>query len=549
MKKIILKLSICTMSLCALPLIAQTRYHVNINNGNDANDGLKWSTAFENLQAALDLAEADDEIWIAAGTYYPTQKVTDIYGNGSQEPTNDRHRSFMITKNIKIYGGFPANSTDAATMSSRSWKEHQTILSGDFDENDGDNYENTDENAYHIIVLFDATPATILDGLYITGGCADDGATTYIGDGRTYYITGGDGGGIYAYSPTGVSSPTISDVSFYGNFARLAGGAMYNYSNADNASPQMVNVSFIHNKANTRHGGGLFNDGRMVHAELSNINVVGNESALSGGGLYFIATEECSPRIINAVINGNYAQNGNGGGVYITTYDGDAKPHIINATICGNRVTKNEQRDGGGLVVHPQGVSKASILNTVIWGNKGNEYNNFYANGTSGSENIIAASCIEGHDDPNETNLPGNTDPLFLEPVNADFAPTLEGDYQLTLESPLINKGINEYVTNSLDLLDKTRIFDGTVDIGAYESQGTPPVYNETILSEKAVWSYSGNLYVRIGKSTTLRVYSVDGTLVKHINNLGAGAYEFSLPQGLYIVTLSDGTTEKVFVR
>ena len=76
MKQILIKLSVYAMSLCTLSVMAQTTYHVNINSGDDANDGLNWSTAFENLQAAIELAEEGDEIWIAAGTYYPDRKST-----------------------------------------------------------------------------------------------------------------------------------------------------------------------------------------------------------------------------------------------------------------------------------------------------------------------------------------------------------------------------------------------------------------------------------------------------------------------------------------
>ncbi len=547
MKNILL--FVCALLLCSLPVMA-TRYHVNVNSGDDANDGLKWSSAFENLQAALDMAKADDEIWIAAGTYYPTKKIAEVYGKGNSKLTNERHRSFLIPKNVKVYGGFPAKATDATSMSNRDWKKYQTILSGDFDDNDGDNFENMEENAYHVVILFDATPSTVLDGLYITGGCANDDATIYTDDIYKYYITAGDGGGIYAHSPASVSSPTISDVSLYGNYANASGGAIFNYADTDDASPEMTNVSFIQNKAANRQGGGLFNSGVRVRATLTNINVVGNTSNNSGGGLYFFTLGEdlCSPTITNAVVNGNYAKNGNGAGIYVATYGGDAEPYIINSTICGNRMETTGGKDGGGLVILSEGKSKAQILNTVIWGNKGVDHDNFYVEGTWGVENFFSGSLIEGLD-LGDTNLPGDTDPKFLDAVDAAFAPTLEGDYQLTLASPLINKGINEYISASVDLLDNPRIYDGKVDIGAYESQGKTPVNNETIFSEKAIWTYNGNLYVRISQPTTLYVYSLDGTLVKHKNNLGQGSYEFSLPQGVYIVTLSNGTTEKVVIR
>jgi len=551
MKRTSFTLFICALLIYSFPVVA-TRYHVNINSGDDANDGLKWSTAFKNLQVALDLIEDGDEIWIAAGTYYPTKKIADVYGsaNNTTKPTGDRHRSFLINKNVAVYGGFPANSSDATSMNSRNWRVNQTVLSGDFDNNDGDNFENMAENAFHVVILFDASPALTLEGLYITGGCADDIANTYTGNDRYYYVTGSDGGGIYAYSPNNTSSPTLTDVSFYGNYAKLSGGGMWNYAFAQTASPRMTNVSFVNNKAWNGHGGGLHNEGGGgVFAQLTNINVVGNESYLSGGGLYFTALDKCSPTLINTVVNGNYAGFGNGAGIYMSTLNDDAEPVIVNTTICGNRAQKSDRKDGGGLVIWPIGISRATITNTVIWGNKANQIDNFFAEGDWGSANNITASFIEGFDDLGPTNLPGNTNPMFLVPVNADLAPTMEGDYQLMPGSPLINKGVNTAISVSYDLLGNARIFDGTVDIGAYESQGQIPSFTETPFSEKAIRSYEGNLYIRLSQSATLHIYTVDGSLIKQVNNLSAGAYIYTLPRGIYIVTLSNGVTEKVIIR
>ena len=551
MKRTAFTLFFCALLVYSLPVVA-TRYHININSGDDANDGLKWSTAFKNLQAALNLINDGDEIWLAAGTYHPTKKIADVYGSSGNmtKPTGDRHRSFLINKNVSIYGGFPGNPSDATSMNSRNWRVNQTVLSGDFNGDDGDNFENMAENAFHVVILFDASPALLLDGLYITGGCANDVANTYTGDDRYYYVTGRDGGGLFAYSPNNNSSPTLTDVSFYGNYATASGGGMWNYAFAQTASPRLTNVSFIHNKAWNGHGGGLHNEGGGgVYAQLININAVGNESFLSGGGLYFTSIEKCAPAIFNTVVSGNYAGFGNGAGVYISALGDDAEPVIINTTICGNRAEKSDRKDGGGLVIWPVGISKATIANTVIWGNKANQIDNFFAEGDWGTANTINNSFVEGFDNLGATNLPGNTDPKFFEAVHADFAPTMEGDYQLTLESPLINKGDNASVIASYDLLGNARIYDGTVDIGAYESQGKTPTFNETPFSEKTIWSYNGNLFVSLNQSAALYVYAADGSLLKQVNNLSVGAYTFTLPRGIYIVTLSNGIVEKVIIR
>jgi len=57
------------------------------------NDGTSWSNAFTDLQDALDKAFDGDEIWVAEGTYKPTD-------------TDDSNVSFELGEGVTLYGGF-----------------------------------------------------------------------------------------------------------------------------------------------------------------------------------------------------------------------------------------------------------------------------------------------------------------------------------------------------------------------------------------------------------------------------------------------------------
>ena len=46
-----------------------TTYYVDGTNGNDANNGLRWETAFKTIQHAVDVAESWGKIYIRSGTY------------------------------------------------------------------------------------------------------------------------------------------------------------------------------------------------------------------------------------------------------------------------------------------------------------------------------------------------------------------------------------------------------------------------------------------------------------------------------------------------
>ena len=553
-KRRLLQITTLSLSLFALPVIAQQILHVNINNGDDANDGLKWSTAFKNIQPAIDAAVEGDIINVAAGTYYPTKKVAEFYGKNSESalPTTDTNRSFLLTKNLKLYGGYPANASDATTITDCDWTLNPTILSGDFDDNDGSNFENMDENALHVIVMINPTSETQVDGFHITGGGGEESkyiATVYV---ENTPVDQRSGGGIYIYSDK-ATSPVLSNLVINHNKASLDGGGIYYYANEKidaSASPVLNNVSIINNQA--KNGGGFYNNAKMeAKPILQNVIIAGNEATSEGGGFSCISESgECSPVLENVLISGNKAKNL--AGMFLYAMETNANPVITNTTVCGN--SANERNTTGGVYIVATGNVSPFIQNTVIWGNKGTleEYNNIAYWSQFGSINpTYSYSMIEGMD-LGETNLNGDTDPMFVNPVDANFAPTTSdfGNYQLLPTSPLINRGNNTDVTLSYDLNGDNRIYGDIVDIGAYEAQNIDLVDNEIIIADKFIWSHQDNLYIKINSHTaTVRVYSPNGTLIRQINNLGEGTHALSLPSGLYFVTLDMGETAKIFIR
>ena len=555
------KLSVCVLSLCIMPVMAQTKYHVNVNKGDDTNDGLKWASAFENIQAALDKVEANDTILVAAGVYFPTKKYAESYKDGT--PTTEKACSFVIPNGVVLLGGFPANQSDETGMSSRNWIVNTTILSGDL--NGDDLYGRIDDNAHHIIILFDASPRTVIDGFYLYGGNSNATETAYYKEDTRYHILSGCGAAIYSYSFVSTASPTLRNLVIQSNNASNKGGGFFNYSQNDDASPEITNVEFIDNKVTSSvttgggRGGGLCIEGRTISAKITNVIITGN-SALSngfsyGGGAYFRAINDCRPEIQNTLIAGNISNAG--GGIFFNSTAQTTAPVLTNVTISGNKaVARNNtdgNDDGGGMTVFAStGDASPVIQNTVICDNAGDVQKDILVIGKGGTNPTYSYSFVKNKE-LGGTNLAGNTSTelMFAFPGNAELAPfgKTRYNYQLRVESPLINKGNNMLLSLTNDLAGQNRIYGGTIDIGAYESQGTVPLKNENSFEEKSVWSYNGSLYVRINTSASLYIYSIDGKLVKHINNLGSGSYQFSLPGGIYIVTLSNGVSEKVVIR
>jgi len=102
------------------------------------NDGSSWDNAFSDLNDALNIAKYGDEIWVAKGTYYPTD-------------TLDRTISFEIPSGVKIFGGF--NGTEK-TLNERNYKNNKSVLSGNIDHSTSGSNTN---NSYHILTLNNVT--------------------------------------------------------------------------------------------------------------------------------------------------------------------------------------------------------------------------------------------------------------------------------------------------------------------------------------------------------------------------------------------------------
>ena len=249
-----------------------------------AGNGSSWTNAFPTLQEALDVAVANDEIWVAAGTYRPTAK----YGG-----SGNHHKTFFVDKDIKIYGGFAGTESELAL---RDWENNLTILSGDVGvEND------SMDNSYHVL-WFHHLPATArLDGFTITDG------TARINEAPIKY-----GGGIYndGSGMGNSSNPQIANCIFDHNVA-VEGAAIYNNGQeGGGASPTISNCTFINNWGIA--GGAIYNiggDGGVSNPVISDCLFQSNYVQANAGAILNIAAEGgiCSPEIIRCTFDRNKA--------------------------------------------------------------------------------------------------------------------------------------------------------------------------------------------------------------------------------------------------
>lgn len=86
------------------------------------NHGTRWHDAFRDLQDALAVAQAGDEIWVAEGMYTPDRG------------TGDRGMSFELKNGVGLYGGFAGRER---RREQRDWAGNETVLTGDLTGDDG----------------------------------------------------------------------------------------------------------------------------------------------------------------------------------------------------------------------------------------------------------------------------------------------------------------------------------------------------------------------------------------------------------------------------
>ena len=291
-------------------------------------NGTSWATATGNLQAALQTANAGDEIWVSKGVYFPT---TD----------NNRTISFHIKNSVALYGGFAGSET---SIGDRIIKANQTVLSGEI------GTQQKTDNTFNVLYTAHATNATIIDGFIITGGYAGGNETSgsrFASGGGMYnegankgnqsnptirncrFIenTARDGGALYNNAAKGgTCKPTLVNCTFQDNKAFLGGGAIFNNGAAKgNCLPTIIENNFTKNIAG--FGGAIFNYGKNG-ACISHINdseFTSNKAMIQGGGIFNLGENGVSQsKLINCDFNENTAPKGS------TVANSQAKPSISN---------------------------------------------------------------------------------------------------------------------------------------------------------------------------------------------------------------------------
>lgn len=329
--------------------------------------GTSWEDATD-LGEALKACVTADKLYLAAGTYTPTQ-----YAGGS----SDADKTFLLTQNVRIYGGYPANpkAGDAADPA-----VNKTILSGN---------ESSTRHVFVIAAPKDDDYSIQINGITVRGGC---NTSTSAGTNKLngeYFFTG-YGAGVYVLG---------SKVKFTNCFIKDNKSAKFacGMFSTNNSYVEMEHCEITDNMVESGNAAGIHNAGTMI---LRNCGIRRNgctKSSLVGGFynydtdkklntakayLYSCEFENNSGSTNWKRVSNFYGRENSFSVIVNTTFYGtdagnapiaiygkgvtDTEAYIISCTVAGNKSSSPDVCSGIA-----QAESKVKVYNSIVSGNKG----------------------------------------------------------------------------------------------------------------------------------------------------------------------------------
>jgi len=323
-------------------------------DASGAETGDSWADAHAELRDALEIVQSGDEIWIAEGTYHPTECT--------ECTVDQRNIAFEYPDAVALYGGFQGTET---LRQQRDWDQFESILSGDVG-NPGDSLD----NSLQVIRLADVDTFTILDGLIIEEGNADES----FADGFE-----SSGGGLFidaTFEQNG--SPTVRHCTFRNNFAGGGGGFAVNGSVGGKIGIRFYDCLFEGNTSSLGRvfsfggAGHIFGSGAFIQTAFIRTvfrnNICGND----GGALSISPTNSTTdvrlqPKILidSCLFEGNQARStflAVGGAIYVRSINGTTTRTIIRNSQFINNSATGEDSEAGAVYL------RASFSNALVDG-------------------------------------------------------------------------------------------------------------------------------------------------------------------------------------
>jgi hypothetical protein len=465
-------------------------FYVNAN-AIGANDGSSWADAFTNVTDALALTNLNDAVWVAKGTYTLADKNTPIA---------------VSTDEVDIIGGFAGTETTLAERDITAiHTTNATIFTGDIngDDIDGDFSSNKTDNAERLfeVTASDVTfDGIIFENIYDTstsGGVEENGV-------------------IFIPNSSSINNLKIKNSVFRSNYSNgyllkmrtLNGGLLI--ENTKFINNTIVNRGLVYVQSDSTNG--------YIFTRWANVLVADNDINVAALDIY--REDWNNGSTLDVIINNSTFVNNDYNGTY------------------GNSITAS----GNGSV-------NLNVNNTIFWQNtvNGTAATRDISNGLVSTYDVFIRNSIANVSSnagtyggtfsaTNVTTLDPATDNLNLD---AEYKPTSASNY-------IVDQGDNAYYDEALfgdlDLSGNDRVFNTTIDLGAYEYNSTLSV-DDISLDENTVKLYPNPAtdVVNIKTNQTIKnvaVFNVNGQKVLDIANQSQINIS-NLPTGMYFLNIN----------
>lgn len=426
--------------------------------------------------------------WYAYEADVLNQKITcfpytDIEGNArTMNDTIDVgcYESPLPSKGKPVYGGrMYVTPTGAGNQTGNSWQNAASSIA----------------MAQNLAKVYDVNTIWVAQGTYYGDTSRNEAAFKML-----------QGLNLYAgFEGTESSSFDANSIDYEAHPTILDGRGVHRVleplvANRNNITPSTWTGFTIRNGRNENNDGG----GAILYGGFRLKNcVVENCYAINGGGVYMGAPDvrvrpqptmslNSSPVLTGCKIRNNRA-TGEGGGVYAEggymenclVYNNRAnvaggvmaEGSIIKSTNVVNNLSVDVDQEEIGVGLHNPNTNwntdnRNMVYNSVFWNNNCGLAHSVELTGNL----LVNNTAVEGgYSGSSNIALARDNDGYSMGQYYARFADPLHHDYALTEYSDLVNQGSNSWLSGMIntttDMAGNNRVFDGTIDMGAYESQ------------------------------------------------------------------------------
>ena len=400
---------------------------------DNSGDGLTWLTAKKDVQAAIDIANSGDAVFVKGKLdglkYLPTTERT---------PGTARSKSFIMKLGVNVYGGFKGIESTLYEREMVSYLQVMKLPTGTFN-------MYVDIPKYRSILSGEIAGDSIINPLATFG---NQFTTASIAN-NSYIVV------------RGVTGTTVNGFEIIGGNANVAGN-----NTGGGISGGIATNCAIYNNSATNTGGGV------LGVTATNCAIY-NNSAINGGGVWGGTATNCAI-YNNSATYGGGVNSGTATNCAIYNNSATSGGGVNSGTATNCSVVRNKATTGAGTY-------NSILKNTVVYGNKtgalvkSNVYNNNASAETySAFEDEVRTGT--GNISLSVNNSGDATSPCF-QSLSNDVGVVDEiyvSNLKILNDSYLIDKGLDSYLTTGYgalyDLSSLERKVD-TIDIGAYENQ------------------------------------------------------------------------------